>query len=176
MKECDSDDEEQEEGSRTVEDSNVLQISALTYMVAVFKSAETFDTLSSTPSSSSKRDTDNRQISSSSSSSSRNNSSSGRREEHSGASGRKSKNVDQGDEDSSDSSSSGSDDEDDHNNSNHTNKEADEKDEKDVEEEVFVARVGPSMPSSSQLASAQAAAEVRRADYLLVIRVVAVSY
>lgn len=153
VKVCESDDENDEEGSHTVKNSDTVERGALVYIVDAFKCAEVFNSLGTCDKSDSVVQSNNFSSSSSSSSKEQN-----RRGENTNIS---SKRISKKSDDDSDPSSS-SDGED--SSDNDSKDDVDEK-KKDEEERMVIHRVGPSMPSSSQLASAQQAAEVRIVPY-----------
>ena len=159
VKVCESDDEDDEEGSHTVKNSDTVERGALVYMVDAFKCAEVFSSLGTCGKSDSVVHSKKSDVSSSSSSSKERD--------------RKGENTDisskrisiKSDDDSNPTSSSDGDESSDDGSKNN---DADEK-KKEEEERMVVHRVGPSMPSTSQLASAQQAAEVRTAQCMTCI-------
>ena len=171
VKVCESDDENDEDGSHTVKNTDIVERSALVYMVDAFKCAEVFDSLGAYNENQSSNQ--NKETPNSSSSSSRDNSSrerKGRRHDTNTSSKTIAKS---GDNDSNSSSSSDDDDSSDNEVGNDTD-DGDERNDsamkgkihaKEEEELAYVHRVGPSMPSSYQLASAQEAAEVLTIKY-----------
>ena len=164
VKVCESDDENDEEGSHTVKNSDTVERGALVYIVDAFKCAEVFNSLGTCDKSDSVVQSNNFSSSSSSSSSSKeqNSSSSSKEQNRRGENTNiSSKRISKKSDDDSDPSSS-SDGED--SSDNDSKDDVDEKN-KNEEERMVIHRVGPSMPSSSQLASAQQAAEVRIVPY-----------
>ena len=162
VKVCESDDEDDEEGSHTVKNSDTVERGALVYMVDAFKCAEVFSSLDTNDKSYSVVYSKKLDVGSSSSSSS----SSKERDRRGENTDISSKRISiKSDDDSNPTSSSGGEESSDDGSKDNY---ADEK-KKEEEERMVVHRVGPSMPSTSQLASAQQAAEVRTVQYMTCI-------
>ena len=161
VKVCESDDEDDEEGSHTVKNSDTVERGALVYMVDAFKCAEVFSSLDTNDKSNSVVYSKKLDVSSSSSSSS--SKERDRRGENTVISSKRIS-IKSDDDSNPTSSSGGEESSDDGSKDNY----ADEK-KKEEEERMVVHRVGPSMPSTSQLASAQQAAEVRTAQCMTCI-------